>query len=158
MSCIYVNYLIMKKSEHCSAAEMLKNSGLSRTEQRLSVLNVLLREDKPLNAKEILDLCHDKNTNFKKMNRVTVYRMMESFRNGGIVRELPTESGVKYFEIACRHNPVHPHFYCRGCGSMACLGPLTATDIWEWFAKPHAFRIDHISVNITGLCKICSNK
>jgi len=141
----------MKNSEHCNAAEMLKNSGLSRTTQRLSVLNILLRGERPLNAREILDLCHD-----NKMNRVTVYRMMESFRNEGIVRELPTESGVKYFEIACMHNPVHPHFYCRDCGAMSCLGPLTATDIWEWFAKPHAFRIDHISVNITGLCENCS--
>ena len=143
----------MKKSEHCNPVEMLKRSGLSRTAQRLSVLNILLAEERPLNAKEVLDLCGD-----KKINRVTVYRIMESFRNEGIVRELPTESGVKYFEIACRHNPVHPHFYCRDCGSMACLGPLTATDIWEWLARPHAFRIDHISVNITGLCKNCSNK
>lgn len=142
----------MKKKEHCNAAEMLKSSGLSRTAQRLSVLDALLKEDKPLNAKEVLDLCGD------RMNRVTVYRIMESFRNGGIVRELPTESGVKYFEIACRHNPVHPHFYCRDCGAMSCLGPLTASDIWEWFAKPHAFRIDHVSVNITGSCKNCSSK
>lgn len=148
----------MKKSDHCNAAEMLKNSGLSLTSQRLSVLNVLLKEEKPLNAKEILDLCHDKAPDTRKMNKVTVYRIMESFRNGGIVRELPTESGVKYFEIACRHNPVHPHFYCTDCGAMACLGPLTATDIWEWFAMPHASRIDRISVNITGLCKNCSNK
>jgi Fur family ferric uptake transcriptional regulator len=143
----------MKKSEHCNADEMLKNSGLSRTEQRLNVLNILLKEERPLNAREILDLCGN-----GRMNRVTVYRIMESFRNGGIVRELPTESGVKYFEIACRHNPVHPHFYCRDCGSMACLGPLTATDIWELVAGPHAFRIDHISVSITGLCKNCSAK
>jgi len=143
----------MSKTEHCNAAEMLKSSGLSRTAQRLSVLEILLREEKPLNVREVFDLCGD-----RTMNRVTVYRIMESFRKGGIVRELPTESGVKYFEIACRHNPVHPHFYCRDCGAMACLGPLTATDIWEWFAKPHAFRIDHISVNITGLCKNCSNK
>ena len=146
----------MKKSEHCSAVDMLKSSGLSRTAQRLSVLNILLKEDKPLNAKEVLDLCQA--ANIKKMNKVTVYRIMESFRSGGIVRELPTESGIKYFEIACRHNPVHPHFYCRDCGAMACLGPLTASDIWEWFARPHAFRIDHISVNITGLCKNCSAK
>lgn len=143
----------MKRGEHCSAEEMLKTSGLSLTAQRLCVLNVLLSEEKPLNAKGVLDLCGD-----GKMNRVTVYRIMESFRNAGIVRELPTEAGVKYFEIACRHNPVHPHFYCRKCGAMSCLGPLTATDIWEWFAKPHAFQIDHISVNITGLCKNCGNK
>lgn len=148
----------MKKSDHCTAAEMLKNSGLSRTGQRLTVLNVLLREDRPLNAKEVLDLCHDKATNAGKMNKVTVYRILESFRNGGIVRDLPTGSGVKYFEIACRHNPVHPHFYCRDCGAMACLGPLTATDTWEWLARPHAFHIDYISVNITGLCKNCSAK
>lgn len=141
----------MKKNQHCDASEMLKNSGLSRTAQRLTVLNILLQEEKPLSAREVLDLCRD-----NKINRVTVYRIMETFRTGGIVRELPTESGTKYFEIACKHNPVHPHFYCRDCGTMSCLEPLTATDTWKWFAKPHAFLIDHISVNITGLCENCS--
>ena len=138
---------------HCDAGEILKGAGLSRTPQRNCILNILLQAEKPLNARDILENCRD-----RKINRVTVYRIMESFKRQGIVRELPTDSGIKYFEIACRHNPLHPHFFCKDCGAMACLGPLTLTEAWEWFAHPHAFRIDEIIVNITGLCKDCSSK
>ena len=138
---------------HCDAAEILKGARLSRTPQRDCILNILLQAEKPLNARNILENCTD-----RKINRVTVYRIMESFKKQGIVRELPTDSGIKYFEIACRHNPLHPHFFCKDCGAMACLGPLTLTEAWDLFAHPHAFRIDEIVVNITGLCKDCSSK
>lgn len=143
----------MNKKGHCNALELLKAAGLSRTAQRERILETLLHSDRPVSAKDVLEGCRD-----SRINRVTVYRILESFRRQGIVRELPTESGVKYFEIACRHNPLHPHFFCRQCGEMACLGPLTVADTWEWFARPHAFRIDEIVVSICGLCQECGKK
>ncbi len=103
---------------HCNAGEILKGAGLSRTPQRDCILNILLQAEKPLNARDILENCRD-----RKINRVTVYRIMESFKRQGIARELPTESGIKYFEIACRHNPAAPSFFLQGLRGNGLPGP-----------------------------------
>ena len=96
------------RKEHCSVEETLRAAGRSQTGQRVAVLKVMIGAEGPLSAGEILT----RTDAGQKINRVTVYRILSSFRDNRIVRELPTDRGVKLYEMACRHHPVHPHFYC----------------------------------------------
>ncbi len=139
--------------EHCNASEMLKGVGLSLTPHRLEVLKILVDSVRPLNAKDILD-----RKSGKSVNRVTVYRILSSLKKEGIIREMPSESGTRFYEVACTHNPVHPHFFCTMCGKLSCLEPLTLSQAWDWFVRPHSFHIDQVTISISGSCKDCNKE
>lgn len=142
------------KKEHCNASETLKESGLAKTAQRMAVLDALIRAEHPLSATEILALTAGETT----INRVTVYRILASFRDRGIIREIETGHANSSYEMACTHNPVHPHFRCRSCGRIVCLPPLTLSQAWDWLAQPADFTVERIDVQLIGLCAECIKK
>ena len=139
------------EAEQCDASETLKKSGLAKTTQRMAVLESLIGAEHPLNANEILR----ETTGAVSINRVTVYRILSSFRDSGIIREIETGHGISFYEMACRHNPVHPHFRCRSCGHIVCLPPLTLSQAWEWLAQPADFSVEKIDVQLIGICAPC---
>ena len=142
------------KQEHCDAAETLKMAGLAKTAQRMAVLDSIIHAERPLNAVEILHTVPEG----IKINRVTVYRILSSFRDKNIVREIGLDHGVSHYEMACVHNPVHPHFRCRRCGRIICLPPLTLSQAWDWLSQPSDFSTERIDVQLIGLCANCRNK
>jgi len=145
----------MKSSrEQCEASNTLKNAGLSQTSHRKRILQILIHADTPLSVSDILKHLDPE----RKMNKVTAYRILTSFKSEGIIREIPTDHGVNHYEMACQHNPVHPHVYCRTCRTMTCMPPITLSQVWDLFATPSDFRIDNINVSITGLCRTCQRK
>lgn len=139
------------ETTHCDAIETLKKAGLAKTTQRMAVLERLIRAERPLNAREILQ---ETGANLK-INRVTVYRILASFRDGGIIREIEAGQGMCCYEMACLHNPIHPHFRCRRCGCIVCMPPLTLSQAWEWFARPYDFSVEGVDIQLTGLCGRC---
>lgn len=152
-SCIYgINYYMRDK--RCDVIQTLENVGLNKTPHRRTVLEILINTDRPLSASDVLK----RNFGKKKINKVTVYRILSTFKKEGIIREVPNARGIKHYEMACRHNPIHPHFHCSVCKTMTCLSPLTLSNALEWFAKPYDFIVEDISVNITGVCNRCRGK
>jgi Fur family ferric uptake transcriptional regulator len=143
-----------ESNAHCDAMQSLKKAGLSRTPQRIAVLDVLIGMGRPVTATDIL---HAVNGN-QRINKVTVYRILASFRERRIIREIPTHNGINYYEMACVHNPLHPHFYCRCCKIMYCLDPLTVSGLWDWLTVPHTYTIEEITVGLSGLCHNCKEK
>ena len=155
MSCIYDYNKIMKENcERCDVIRTLKDAGLSKTLPRKAILEILIKADRPLSVKDIMKKNFGKNT----INKVTVYRALSIFKEEGIIREIQHEQRIKHYEMACRHNPVHPHFYCNVCKTMTCLSPLTLSQALDLFAKPYDFTIDNININITGVCSRCRSK
>ncbi len=139
---------------HCDASETLKNAGLAKTSQRMAVLEKLIGAPGPLTARDLLAETSQR----LKINRVTIYRILASFRDGGIVREIDAGGGTAYYEMACRHNPIHPHFHCRRCDCLICMPPLTLSQTWEWLTRPTDFSVESINVHITGVCGPCREK
>ena len=145
---------IKEQAAHCDPAQTLRNAGLAKTTQRMAVLEKLIGAAGPLNVRDILA---DTRGNLK-INRVTIYRILASFREGGIIREIEAGSGMTYYEMACLHNPVHPHFHCRRCGSLICMPPLTLSQAWDWLTRPFNFSVESINVHITGICGPCRER
>lgn len=142
------------ENEHCNVAATLRKAGLNQTTQRMAVLKVMIQADGPLSAGEIL-----KRTDpAQRINKVTVYRILSSFKENGIIRELPTDHGMNLYEMACLHNPMHPHFYCKTCRTMSCLPPLKSSQELEGLAGPNTFRIDDVRVHVNGLCRHCQER
>jgi Fur family ferric uptake transcriptional regulator len=139
------------KNEHCSAAGTLRDAGLSQTSQRMAVLNVIISADGPLSASDILNRTDSR----QRINKVTVYRILSSLKEHRIIRELPTDQGTNLYEMACLHNPIHPHFYCKTCRTMSCMQPLTLSQALDLFAGPNTFRVDDVHVHVNGVCRQC---
>jgi len=142
---------MMLNYEHCDAAETLQAAGLSRTAQRMVVLKIMIQAERPLSVGDILKLTDPG----QRINKVTIYRILSSFRENKIIRELPTDRGGNLYEMACRHNPIHPHFYCKSCRNMFCLPPITLSQTLDWFVGLNTFRIDDVYVHLSGLCRKC---
>lgn len=136
---------------HCDASQTLKQAGLAKTTQRMAVLESLIAAASPLSVRAILEEIRGK----LKINRVTVYRILASFKEGHIIREVDAGQGIGYYEMACLHNPIHPHFHCRQCGAVLCMSPLTLSQAWDFFARPYNFSIEAVNVQLTGVCSRC---
>jgi Fur family transcriptional regulator, ferric uptake regulator len=147
-----ITFLSMEEhAEKCDALQILEASKFNKTPQRIAVLDALIKSGAPLCVSDILN----KTEANQKINKVTVYRILSCLKHIGIVREIETGQGIHYYEMACQHNPVHPHFNCRLCGTLTCMSPLTLSQTWDWFVKAHNYSIEHININITGLCNRC---
>ena len=143
-----------RQTAHCDPSQTLRNAGLAKTAQRIAVLEKLIDAAGPLNARDILAETRGK----LKIDRVTIYRILASFREGGIIREIKAGSGTTYYEMACLHNPIHPHFHCRRCGSLTCMPPLTLSQALDWLTRPYNFSVESINVHITGICGPCRER
>jgi Fe2+/Zn2+ uptake regulation proteins len=67
---------------------ILQRAGISRTPQRLAVLNILLQSAAPLNISCVRELLASK----KRIDRVTVYRIISLFKQHGIIREITSKA------------------------------------------------------------------
>ena len=140
-------------SKHKDALLTLQKAGISKTSQRLAVLDILLKATTPLSVNTIRQSLETK----ANIDKVTVYRILSLFRQRGIIREIASAGGANYFEMATLENPLHPHFSCRNCGAFTCLAPLPFTQAPELILSKDDYSIDHIEINISGLCACCHN-
>jgi Fe2+ or Zn2+ uptake regulation protein len=132
---------------------ILQKSGLSKTPQRIAVLNILVNAVVPVNINGIRQALESK----IRINRVTIYRILSLFKKHMLIREIASTGGTNYFELATIENPVHPHFLCRNCAALSCLEPLTFSQTNQWFGPDRDYSIEHIEINISGLCANCRN-
>ena len=61
-----------------------------------------------------------------KLNKTTIYRMLENLVDDGILHTFMGNDGIKWYAmcINCtksKHEDIHPHFECIECGKINCL-------------------------------------
>lgn len=139
----------MKPATSRKAKELLNSVNLRRTGPRLAVLTILLGAHKPRTTEQIAAKLAS-----KAPNKVTIYRILESFLNVGLVHKAFLRQRTWHFELAnnCSENQCHPHFTCTGCGDTHCL---TETSL-PMAKSPHkGFLIQHQRIQLEGLCPKC---
>lgn len=132
---------------------ILQNAGLSKTPQRIAVLNILAKADEPINIAAMKQALKSK----IGIDRVTLYRTLSLFKKHAIIREISSVNGTNYFELATLEHPVHPHFICRNCAKLSCLEPLTFSQASPLLTTDKDYSVEHIEINISGLCAGCRN-
>ncbi len=141
---------MMKNNMDAQACKMLKATKLYRTQGRVTILKVLMKADKPLSQEQIA-----KRSGKKQLDKVTIYRTLESLLKVGLVHKAFTAMRTWHFELAhnCTESQCHPHFTCTCCGSTYCL-----TGVSLPMAKsPHkGFVIHRQQVRLEGLCPACA--
>lgn len=112
---------------------------------------MLKAHDIALSADEVLDKLD------LKMNRVTVYRILERFEQEGIAHRVVGFEGKNYFALcsdcdAGHHRDGHAHFQCRECKSLRCV------DVEVIRPQLSDVKIEECRVLLTGLCEVCGNR
>lgn len=132
------------------ARKMLKQARLYCTEARVAVLRTLLQAARPLRQDQIAPQAA-KGT----LNKVTVYRTLESLVAAGLVHRAFMHGRAWHFELAdhCTEKQCHPHFTCTNCGVTHCL--IDASVPMAKIANK-GFIISRQQVRLEGLCPDCA--
>jgi len=127
----------------------LKEKGLKLTPQRQQIVRVLLREKRPLSAKEIGELV---NKRFPGIGLGTVYRTLDTLKELGLVSEIVFPDGGRRFELRQEHRH---HLICLGCGRVVSF-PFCPDDcVMRVAAANPDFEIHGHSFSVFGYCGEC---
>lgn len=130
---------------------ILKRNQLSVTEGRRRILELFLQSNGALEHADI-----EKNTN-SSLDRVTVYRTLQSFVDKGIIHHIPTsDNSIKY--ALCKenceqghHHDNHVHFICNSCDKTICLDDVMIPQV----KLPEGFTPEHAEMMVHGICEDC---
>ncbi len=89
-----------------------------------------------------------------RMDRVTIYRVLNSFCEDGVVHKATSDDGKAYYALckSCkqeRHEHDHAHFRCLGCGKVECLPGNLSVKI------PVGYRVENTNYWLSGYCTDC---
>jgi Fur family ferric uptake transcriptional regulator len=138
-------------SDACDFETLLAHHSVRPTALRLAVLEVLGSAKQAFRAGDILQQIQRQ----RRVNKVTVYRILEDFSQRGLIRRIPAEGKAALFELACEHHPPHPHFQCHSCGEVECLEPVPLERVWDEIKGPLGHRADRLEIRVAGVCRRC---
>ena len=135
-----------------SVNDLLKRFQLNVTDSRKKILQLFLNQPEALAHADI------ENKAGEKIDRVTVYRTLQTFVDKGLIHSIPTaDNSIRY--ALCKddcseghHHDHHVHFVCEQCEKTACLDEVNVPEI----NLPSGFKKEKIEVVISGICKECS--
>lgn len=129
-------------------AEQIRAAGVKVTRGRVRVLGLLLQAPQPLShtdAESALD---------EAMDRVTLYRTLDSLVACGLALKAVDPRGVFRFSAAApqhRHES-HVHFRCTDCGGVFCLKAVPPPPP----ELPRGFRLAQVEFDVRGTCARCT--
>lgn len=90
-----------------------------------------------------------------EMDRVTIYRVLNSFCEDGITHRILADNGKYYFALCLncnekQHSHDHFHFRCLKCEKVECLHEKVKVTL------PEGYVSETISSWISGYCNTCS--
>lgn len=128
----------------------IKDAGLSVTRGRISVLSVLSDAPAPLDALEIRKRSA---ANGVKLDKVTVYRILDQFIAAQLVRRIDFHEGKFRYELDSHH---HHHIMCTSCGTVVAVDTCEIGDIESSLGKKYGFSITSHSLEFFGVCSSCA--
>ncbi len=90
-----------------------------------------------------------------KINRATIYRVLNRFCEDDIVHRIVAEDGKQYFAICKKCEKAeninyHFHFRCLSCDTIECL------QIPVEYSVPNGYLVQNANCVLTGKCNECS--
>ncbi|MBN2468104.1 MAG: transcriptional repressor [Deltaproteobacteria bacterium] len=137
--------------EKCNPNEILAKKGIRATGKRILILEELIKDGALINANRL----HKKLSRFASIDLVTIYRVLNLFRDHGVLRSVKEENRSELFELACQHHQLHPHFCCKECDETICLEPLNFDALKSLFPMAEGYEVDNLKVTFSGTCPTC---
>jgi Fur family transcriptional regulator, ferric uptake regulator len=131
--------------------ELLKQNNMSVTDSRLQILDMFYQSQGALAHADI------EKTTSDKIDRVTIYRTLQTFEEKGIIHTIPTaDNSVKYAlcKEVCKnghHHDNHVHFICDKCRKTICLDDVLIPEV----KLPKGFQPHQSNMVVNGYCNEC---
>lgn len=119
------------------------------TPTKEAILDLLINSNKALSHDAIekhLDI---------KINRATIYRILNRFCEDEIIHRIVAGDGKQYFAICkkCKETEAvldHFHFRCVSCDTIECLSvPVN-------YSAPEGYEVQNTNCILVGVCKDCA--
>jgi Fur family transcriptional regulator, ferric uptake regulator len=131
--------------------DILKKNHMSITESRVQILDLFYSNEGALAHADIEKKTGD------GIDRVTIYRTLQTFEEKGIIHTIPTaDNSVKY--ALCKeqcadghHHDNHVHFICEDCGKTICLDDVLVPEV----KLPNDFEPHQSNMVVNGVCGDC---
>ena len=129
--------------------ELLRNRDLKATSVRIRLLVKMQEYQSAMPYSTI-------QKEMKDIDRVTLYRTLESLKEQGIIHKAFQAGKESYFAMCgqkCgkdQHRHDHVHFRCTGCGTVTCEMPDKSFQI-----SIAGSEIDNVSIQLEGMCRMC---
>ncbi len=142
----------LKNKHTLNSALILSKNGISRTKFRTQLLSLFLTSQRSLSIDDILKC-------FKhSINKVTVYRSLDSFEDKGLIHKVPDSNNLKRYSLckenecnSTSHNHNHGHFICYSCSQTFCLQDIKSPEI----TSLKGFDIKELKLILEGYCRDC---
>ena len=134
--------------------QLLIHSGFKITPSRVAILSLLKETPHPISAQEITDRITEGTS-----ERVTVYRIIQSFIEAGLVREVNLRHGHIDYELAHEEDD-HHHMVCVTCGCVEDFEECGADKIAKAVLKKSKLfaSVHEHAIELFGICKTCAKK
>lgn len=141
----------MANAPHPSPETLIRSVGLKATPGRIRVMTTLQTAPQPLSHAEVEAQIVGKDN--KTIDRVTLYRILDSLVACGLLLKAVDARGVFRFSASASHrqHQSHLHFRCTDCGGVFCLpgAPPIVPEL------PEGFRLGAMTCDISGVCPGC---
>ena len=131
--------------------DLLRSRALKATSTRLNLLVEMKEYESAMPYSAI-------QKKFKSIDRVTLYRTLESLKEQGVIHKAFQENNEIYYAICgnncgkSHHHHDHFHFKCVKCESVTCEKPSRKVEI-----SIPGHEIHKVTIHIEGVCKLCKN-
>ena len=121
---------------------------IRKTKAVATVLQIFEEKSEPKSVVHLIGLVKD------KMNKTTVYRILDRLERDGIIHSFNGKDGLKWYAkcegcSANHHSDKHPHFQCTKCDKVECL----TVEIKIPSIKNH--KVDSTDILLMGQCEVC---
>ncbi|MDP3358575.1 MAG: transcriptional repressor [Lutibacter sp.] len=119
------------------------------TKSKIAVLDCFKKSNYGLKPEDIFN-------ELTQYDKVTIYRILQSFLDDGIIHKVISDDGTSYY-FKCKsceevHFHNHYHFKCTVCHKVECINEEIEVKI------PKDYILQNINFWISGICKICNAK
>ena len=139
---------------HHTAADRLRTDGHRYTGGRRTLVDTLLRADRPLTIGEVL-------ARVDGLAQSSAYRNLAVLERAGVVQRVVTTGEWARYELAEDFTGHHHHLICSACGAVRdfTLSPRlerSIDDALAAVADEEGFTLEHHRLDLVGLCTDCT--
>jgi Fur family ferric uptake transcriptional regulator len=138
-----------QRGHYTGLVDRLRQAGQRMTPQRALILDAFT----PGAHHSADEVCTHLEGIAPEINRSTVYRTLELFRDIGLISETDLGSGIRHYELL--DDERHHHLVCRQCQRQIDLDDALVAPLRDDIRQRYGFEpmIDHLAV--FGSCDAC---
>lgn len=130
---------------------LLQELGLKSTEARIALLDLLDKENNPLDVSTIIDSLKADGI---QIDQATVYRILDILTQKGLINRLEFGEGKYRYEIQKSH---HHHLICQECGRIEDVEGNFVDKLENEIKTKNGFLVKTHSLEFFGVCFRCQH-